>query len=655
MKKYFSLLILALLTSSFLRATTDSQVVIYPESRYGKVLQYLIYDLKLSAGSISSATKASRFFEEYDMNGVRISIYGNESHPYHPEAGTVLYDETEQSGYYKLVRSVKYAQEARGDKDFVVFASKKLNGTSTWPEWVLTDGVGPTIETEEYATMLYDYISFMDSVGIPIDVLGLDNEERWNKAEIDPEQYKDIIDQLTIKLNAGGYALPTWLGYDDYHPNLRDWVETLMNNGWKDYMQIYGVHYYPSTRKLADLKSDLAKIEDIPFWSTESHWNNIDGQDQLLKAEISMTTIWDQTDQGLDGLCMWDFQGNEDNFRFNMVKEAMVPLKDAQPIFTDDMDGTTIDSSYYGERLFTRSFIEDSLVHVYAINMTENDIENQIFSINYSLIEGEISYVQFTDDSPVTGYQGTAIKSGTDKMFMMDLPSRSVTHLSFLITPIDILKYECEDLDYSSPTSTTIEVQTNNNADGGKHVNLAATGLGESIVFDLEVPSDGDYRLMLTGLTWLTFGQYTCEVKQPDGSWYALDGNIDLYNTQSGRASMTWESVPLTSGTQQLRFSASEEGLGSGYKGSFDYLVLEKMSTTSIEESEVSTELRIFPNPVAEQLSVEGLAPDQELLIYSLGGQVLLKTSEQDIDVSQLTPGIYLLKADQKVFRFVKK
>ncbi len=641
--KNFTCLVLLLLGLN-LSAKTGSDVVIYPESRYGHTLKYLIMDLKLSAGAIGGTAKAQRFFDEYDMNGVRVSIYGNDGHRYHPEAGTVLYDATAKTGYFKLVRSINYAQTARGEKDFVVFASKKLKGELTWPDWVL-DGDGPEIQTDKYVTMLYDYVSFMKTHDIEIDVMGVDNEERWNKADMNPQQYKDIIDQLTVKLNVGGYKIPTWMGYEDYDPDMRNWVATLMNNGWQDYMEIYGVHYYPSTRKLTQLKNDLNKIGDIPFWSTEAHWSSKSGQDELATAEIGMATLWDQTDVGLDGLCMWDFLSNETNYRFNLVKQAMLPLKDAQPIFTDDWDGISIAASNYGKQLFTRSFIEDSLLTVYAINMTAEAMERQVFTLNYGVIDGEVSYVQFTDDAPVTGNNGTAVKSGTNQQYMLDLPSRSITCFSFLIDPIDILKYECENLTYTSPTANSITLQNNDVAAGGQHLNLSATTTGKSILFDVEAPANNNYKLTLTGLTWSSFGKYSCEVKRADGTWQEMDGDIDMYDTNSGRASMTWESVPLLAGTNQVRFTSSEKGASNGYSGSFDYIVLEQSTSAAMTETDASNDISIFPNPLYSTLTVKGLVYGQECEIFNLQGQSILRTKKETIDLSDLSSGIYIFKA----------
>jgi hypothetical protein len=648
------ILLLTCISTTSIWATTGENAVVYVEDTYGRTMKYLILDLKLWAGQIGSLSKAETYFQDYDMNGVRISIYGNDGAPYHPEAGTVLYDADAETGYYKLVKSVQYAQTARGDDDFFVFGSKKLEGTSTFPDWVL-DADSLSIKTDEYITMLYDYVTFMYQYGIEIDILGVDNEEKWNQANITASQYVDIVDGLTTKLEAEGYKVPLWMGYEDYDPNLRDFVSDIMSNNWDDRMDIYGVHYYPSTRKLDDLKVDLSLIGDIPFWSTEDHWSSVSDQDQIATAEIGMATIWDQTDQGLDGLCLWDFNINLSNQRFNMVKEAILPLKDAQPIFTDDVDGKSIDESKYGTQLFTRSFREDSLITVFATNTSDStSYDDFIFTINYGTIDGSVSYVQFRDDTEVTGETGVATNTSTQ--FKISLPARSITKMSFLIEPLDIIKLECEDLSYSSPTNTTVEEQINSNAAGGYHVSLSATAVGESIEFEVDMDESGVYKMMLVGLTWTTFGQYELQMQDASGNWESASGNIDFYDDKSHRNSTTWEELELTQGTNKLRFISSDKNANaSSYKGSFDYMVFEKTISSATIDVSAQDDLFLYPNVVENTLNVEGLNSNESYVIYNLSGQVMMEDNQSSLDVSELQKGIYILSTKDKSLKFVKQ
>ena len=58
----------------------------------------------------------------------------------------------------------------------------------------------------------------------------------------------------------------------------------------------------------------------------------------------------------------------------------------------------------------------------------------------------------------------------------------------------------------------------------------------------------------------------------------------------------------------------------------------------------------VYPNPAQEMITVElGIAEDQELCIYDMLGKIVVEKTlvwgKNSIDVSELQPGIYLLKA----------
>lgn len=69
--------------------------------------------------------------------------------------------------------------------------------------------------------------------------------------------------------------------------------------------------------------------------------------------------------------------------------------------------------------------------------------------------------------------------------------------------------------------------------------------------------------------------------------------------------------------------------------------------------------VEIYPNPAANTLNVRSPYPGAEIEIYTLTGQKLIATNQQQIDVSGLSPGIYILtlKHDSKVYKtkFIKE
>lgn len=68
-------------------------------------------------------------------------------------------------------------------------------------------------------------------------------------------------------------------------------------------------------------------------------------------------------------------------------------------------------------------------------------------------------------------------------------------------------------------------------------------------------------------------------------------------------------------------------------------------------------QLSVFPNPVMDILNVSGLDQKDQLEIFSINGQRMMLGAESNnsIDVSVLPTGIYILKTENKVARFLKK
>lgn len=84
--------------------------------------------------------------------------------------------------------------------------------------------------------------------------------------------------------------------------------------------------------------------------------------------------------------------------------------------------------------------------------------------------------------------------------------------------------------------------------------------------------------------------------------------------------------------------------------------------TTGIEDSETD-EMRIFPNPATNsfQINVGSKQMESNYSIYNIQGQKMkvgiIQSSQENIDISNLNTGIYIIKHEQtgKVFKFIKK
>ena len=86
------------------------------------------------------------------------------------------------------------------------------------------------------------------------------------------------------------------------------------------------------------------------------------------------------------------------------------------------------------------------------------------------------------------------------------------------------------------------------------------------------------------------------------------------------------------------------------------------VQTITLGTSDVSkNKIRIFPNPVSDFISISGLDNGRTIEIYNIDGRLVRSEMfDPRVDVSQLIPGIYVLKVTTKdlqhhEFKFMKK
>ena len=85
------------------------------------------------------------------------------------------------------------------------------------------------------------------------------------------------------------------------------------------------------------------------------------------------------------------------------------------------------------------------------------------------------------------------------------------------------------------------------------------------------------------------------------------------------------------------------------------HLTTEPSVITSSNAQEITNPLTIYPNPTTERLYVSSSKQTSPYHVYDLNGQTLLSGNGSEVDVSQLENGVYLIRLEQEVLRFVKK
>lgn len=107
----------------------------------------------------------------------------------------------------------------------------------------------------------------------------------------------------------------------------------------------------------------------------------------------------------------------------------------------------------------------------------------------------------------------------------------------------------------------------------------------------------------------------------------------------------------LTFNVASVQFNYENQIITKGSTVTKDTSILSVNDTTK-------NEIRIYPNPVKDQLSVAGITKDESYEIFSLDGKLVKSgtlSPKNSIGVNALPKGVYLLKMANKALKFIKE
>ena len=147
----------------------------------------------------------------------------------------------------------------------------------------------------------------------------------------------------------------------------------------------------------------------------------------------------------------------------------------------------------------------------------------------------------------------------------------------------------------------------------------------------------------------LTDNSYAVNYKYSGGT---NGSSVELYRVFGG--SHSWPGAfPFIANTNQ-DFNASVEI----WRFFRQFKLNQLISTASVSENQLKNNIKVFPNPVTEQLFVEGVSGVKLKVINLLGELVINETLDTTINVSELKSGIYFLQINsgnsQSVVKFIK-
>jgi hypothetical protein len=69
-----------------------------------------------------------------------------------------------------------------------------------------------------------------------------------------------------------------------------------------------------------------------------------------------------------------------------------------------------------------------------------------------------------------------------------------------------------------------------------------------------------------------------------------------------------------------------------------------------------ATNITLYPNPVSDVLSINGMPPGATITIMDVSGKIvrIYENASETIDVSYLPKGVYFVKANEEVLKLIK-
>jgi hypothetical protein len=127
--------------------------------------------------------------------------------------------------------------------------------------------------------------------------------------------------------------------------------------------------------------------------------------------------------------------------------------------------------------------------------------------------------------------------------------------------------------------------------------------------------------------------------------------------------SYTWSNASLQSGnsltinpTSNSNFTVSGSNQQGCLSSSVGNLIVSEC--IGIEEKMAGLSLSLFPNPCTDHLFIPGINSGQSIIIFDLTGREILTTEitgSNSINVSSLARGLYTIKAQGKLMKFIKE
>lgn len=163
--------------------------------------------------------------------------------------------------------------------------------------------------------------------------------------------------------------------------------------------------------------------------------------------------------------------------------------------------------------------------------------------------------------------------------------------------------------------------------DNGQTFTPISNGLPSTMVYEMVATPFDDYMFAATDA-----GPYIY-IKSVN-QWYDL--------AQNQAPDQTYWTVDFDANTQTVRF-------GTYGRGIWDFKITGGLVGIN---NQIAESIGIYPNPASDRIKVDGFEGTAE--IYTMYGKKIKTISPGIVDISDFSPGIYIVKTDKKQSKFIK-
>ena len=300
-----------------------------PEQRTGAIVRYFGWDAKLH-GNLSNRPKSANWlYGECPANMMRIPIRPRSS----TADGKVDFNAVvrQNDKYGPLLDSIKMAKQV--NPEIKIFASTKLLGKDTFPDWMTTNQRGKIFSADvrcpdpaKFAGLITNYFEQLAAEGIKIDFLGLNNE---CGGALTPELYYETAQHLVANLKKSNipeeFKQFQWVGAEEFGvAGSVKYAKTLRNSRASKFVDVVGTHFYPDKEsgKIENWKQ-LASL-GYPTWHTEVHVRRHDTpKENIVAIRDGMCIVFKTNQSGAEGYVWWDGTAHE-GFLGNHVRRQIM-------------------------------------------------------------------------------------------------------------------------------------------------------------------------------------------------------------------------------------------------------------------------------------------------------------------------------------------